>query len=224
MAGSPPPVASTSVQPLNHAVKLPAPSTIGGNIRQLEQDYRISEEEAEGRGEKVVEVENKEEVESSPRNSTASNRLSNGLDSKSLTATSDSAPVLPNHSPRSSSVSQDIRLSTLSADLNSSLPNGLEHSAEQEVATAGEPSVGGALEDSFGASRHVSISEHTRELDEFLNRSSMNSLLMDDSQLENILSHREFEKIQYPDKEVFQEGGNMKSAMVRGQAGGMVRA
>lgn len=210
MAEFPPPMAPTPEQPLNYAEKMPASSAIGGNFRQLEQE--VEEEKRVGEGKRGEES---KEDESLLQNSAGSNRLSNGLDSKS---TSDSMTVLPNHSPRSSSLSQDIRLSTLSTDLNPSLPNGLGNSAEQEVATTGESSREVVVEDSMGINRHESISEHTRELDEFLSRSSV----VGDSRPNSILCPEEFETFETigsgSDEDV--EGGNRRSDTVRREGRG----
>lgn len=104
-----------------------------------------------------------------------SNRLSNGLDPH----VSAVAPtVTTNHSPRSSAL-QESRLSTLSNDSNSSpFENGLQ---TEEVTSAGEESsMEPVVDDSAARHRHTSarsVTEETRELDDYLNRSSVTSVL-----------------------------------------------
>lgn len=116
------------------------------------------------------------------------NRLSNGLDPHQVAA---AAVVTTNHSPRSSA-----RLSALSTNSNTSL----DLPTEKELSTTGEESSMEVVNDSESRQRHESarsISEETRELDEFLNRSSVTSVLTESqiSSMSTDIHHQQFERI-----------------------------
>lgn len=109
-----------------------------------------------------------------------SNRLSNGLDQHLSAVAPIAVPtVTTNHSPRSSALLQENRLSTLSNDSNSTpFANGL---LTEELTSAGEESsMEPVVDDSAARYRHESaksITEETRELDDYLNRTSVTSVL-----------------------------------------------
>ena len=199
MAVPTPLVAYTSVQTLNDV--LPAPVATGNGRREERDSQVVLEEEesgysAQGKDEEDrLARERKEKGERervdeiASRNSTEVNRRSNGFDSQTLAAalTSDTSADPLNYSPRSS-ISQGSRLSSISTDLDPTLPNGLELHEEQKVATSGESSMEAFVDMSL-SERHGSVSEETRELDEFLSRSSMAS----NYQVESIL-YQEFDR------------------------------
>ena len=149
-------------------------------------------------GEQVVGK--KEEEEEGEQAGGEANRLSNGLDPHLAAAAPVAPNVTTNHSPRSSLL-QESRLSTLSNDSNSSRPlsNGLP--TEQEVTSTGEESsMETVVDDSVVRHRHESaksITEETRELDDYLNRSSVTSVLTDSqvSSMEASIHVEGFERI-----------------------------
>lgn len=129
-------------------------------------------------------------------------RLSNGLEPHTMPT---------DHSPPSSTL-QDCRLSTLSTESNSSLSNGVVFPTEQELSSAGEESSMGTVEDSETRHRHESaksVTEETRELDEFLNRSSVTSVLAESqlSRIETSLHAKEFERVGGSSEEDLERGG-----------------
>lgn len=140
-----------------------------------------------------------------------SNRLSNGLDPHQAAAAPVAPTVVTNHSPRSSAL-QETRLSTLSTDSNPGpLLNGLP--MEQELASTGEQSsMEQVVDESAVRNRHrivQSVTEETRELDDYLNRSSVTSVLTE-SQIFGIeaSAHAEgFERIGGGSSEEDLEGG-----------------
>ncbi len=137
--------------------------------------------------------EEEEGNKTSSSSSSESNRLSNGLEAHQDSAGAVGTTSL---SPRSSALQDNTRLSSLSTSSSSSSgSNGYRLSTEQEVATSGEASME-IVDESVGTNRHEnvkSISEETRELDEFLNRSSVTSVLTDSqiSSLDSSISHQE---------------------------------
>ena len=166
-------------------------------LKSKASEQRVEEEKGEG----------KEEGQTG-----SEHRLSNGLDSH-LPA---SIPVVPmadppdppmvpdspasaadpalatSDSPRSSAL-EESRLSTLSDD--KPVPNGLP--TEQELTSSGEESSMEAVADHKAGDRHlsvISISEETRELDDYLNRSSVTSVLTD-SQIATMQTSGDFERL-----------------------------
>jgi hypothetical protein len=153
------------------------------HLKETSQNY-VNEESAAPRavvGEQVVGK--KEEGEGGEvKSGGESNRLSNGIDPHLEAATAPVAPtVMTNHSPRSSAL-QESRLSTLSNDSTTtpvSIPNGL---LEERTSAGEESSMEPVADESSLRSRHESaksITEETRELDEYLNRSSLTNVLTD---------------------------------------------
>lgn len=160
-------------------------------------------------------------VEHSETTSDDSNRLSNGLEPHQA-ATTDNV-VTTTHSPRTSAL-RESHLSTLSNESNSSvLSNGVGFSVEQEVSSTGEESSMEVVEDSEARSRHKSarsITEETRELDEFLNRSSVTSILTDSqvsSMDTNLQSATAFERVGSGSGEEDLEGEVVEANMVSGR-------
>ena len=201
MENSQSPALLSSVAVINHTEEARTPSPIGNGQQEERYFQRESEKELERR--RRVEQDRAEEEkenklvdsfkgENPSRHSAESNRLSNGIDSKP--PSSDPMAVISNHSPHTSMFTADDGhpSTTLGTDLSSTLQNGLGPlSAEQEVATSGEPSHDVLVGDSH---RHDSISEHTRELDDYLKRSSAISVLSD-TQEENAMYRGEFERV-----------------------------
>lgn len=141
-------------------------------------------------------------------------RLSNGH-------VSPPPPPLTGQSPPSSTL-QDCRLSTLSTESNSSsLSNGMVFPTEQELSSMGEESSQQAVDDSQTRHRHESaksITEETKELDEYLSRNSVTSVLTESQEgggaMGMGLSHaREFERIGGSSEEDLERGGEEASGL-----------
>ncbi len=188
---SQPPAPLSAVSPVNHMeVSAPSPTPVAPQNEKLQ---RLSGGETDPKNvgvepKSMVEEEKENKMEDSSRHPSDANRLSNGIDSRPPQG--EPVAVISNHSPRTSIHAAD---DSRQPDLSSTLPNGLGPT-DQQVATMGEPSQNVAVGDDGGvARRHDSISEHTKELDELLKRSSVTSV-MSDTQEEGALG-AEFERI-----------------------------
>ena len=174
-ASQPPAAPLSSTAQMNHAeVSSPVPT---GNGRQQESELKPAGSNLEQRNTRVevasAEEEKENTLEGSARHFTESesNRLSNGIDSRPPAG--EPMAVISNHSPRASALSEENN--------GLALPNGLGTTG-QEVATSGEPSRDLSVDDTGISMRHESISEHTKELDELLKRTSVTSVLSTDNQ------------------------------------------
>ena len=137
-----------------------------------------------------------------------SNRLSNGVSEPNMIAAGTASII------DTSLALQDARLSTLSTESNTSLSNGFNFSVEDKVATSGESSTETVVDtSSVSHNRHESIksiSEETRELDEFLNRSSVTSVLTESqvSSIQGSSSHEAYERVGSGGEEDSERGGS----------------
>lgn len=195
-------------------VSAPSASLEGGLIQgDLEEDVE-GEGEKEGR-----------------RSLGDTQRLSNGLDPHQassavpLVAPMTTTTVSTNHSPRSSALQESRPPTTLSDTPSSPAPsspalppNGLP--TEQELTSAGEGSSSRevVVDDSVVRNRHESvrsISEETRELDDYLNRSSVTSVLTDSqiSSMEMSVQNEGFERV--ASEESLEGGGAAEESVVR---------
>lgn len=185
--------ADTSSRP--SILEAPQKSVETSHLKENSQNY-VNEVSAAPVEEQVV---GKKEEEEGEHAGGESNRLSNGLDPHLAAAAPVTPNVTTNHSPRSS-VLQESRLSTLSNDSNSSRPlsNGLP--TEQEMTSTGEESSMQPVGDDAVRHRHEtvkSITEETRELDDYLSRSSVTSVFTENqvSNMEASINVEGFERV-----------------------------